>query len=690
MTPHEATQQGLAAQRAGRLAEAESHYAMALRLKPDFPLALEMMGILALGRRDLPAAQEWFGRAIAVAPPNSAGGACAGRGEIFLRLERWDEALKDFDLALAAGADAAATWNNRGLALNKLRRFDEALESYARAAALSPESGEIYNNRGDTLRELRRFDQALANFAQALRLNPVDWSAFHNRAVTLAQMGRIEDALHSYAQALQLNPDSAATLQARGNLFWRKKAALGPALADMDRLIALAPDFPFARGSRMRLALIAARWKDFDQEKALLDEGVRAEGLAVEPFVYFFLSDRPDDMQRCARIYSAARFPAQPPLWKGGMRKPGRIRIGYVCGEFRAHPTLYLMAGLFEAHDRDRFEIFAFDNGGGDESPLRARFEKAVEHLVDITRLSDREAAARIRALDIDILVDLNGYSDHLRAGIFAHRPACVQVSYLAFPGTLGAPYMDYILADRILIPPGEEKYYDEKIAWLPHSYQINDRKRTIAETPSRAEAGLPEQGFVFCNFNQVEKITPTTFSLWMRILKQVPDSVLWLIRPDALARENLKREAEARDVDPGRLVFAETLPFDRHLARLRLADLFLDGLGYGAHTTASDALWAGLPLITCRGNAFAGRVAASLLHAIGLSELVAEDGAEFEALALALTREPARLREIRERLAAHHDTAPLFDTDKQTRAIETAFSMMLERRAPESFLVPA
>jgi predicted O-linked N-acetylglucosamine transferase (SPINDLY family) len=249
---------------------------------------------------------------------------------------------------------------------------------------------------------------------------------------------------------------------------------------------------------------------------------------------------------------------------------------------------------------------------------------------------------------------------------------------------------MDYILADRILIPPGEEKYYDEKIAWLPHSYQINDRRRPIAETPGRAEAGLPELGFVFCNFNQVEKITPATFSLWMRILKQVPGSVLWLIRPDALARENLKREAEARDVDPGRLVFAETLPFDRHLARLRLADLFLDGLAYGAHTTASDALWAGLPLITRRGNAFAGRVATSLLHAIGLPELVAEDGAEFEALALALAREPARLRQIRERLAAHRDTAPLFDTDKQTRAIETAFSMMLERRAPESFLVPA
>ena len=453
----------------------------------------------------------------------------------------------------------------------------------------------------------------------------------------------------------------------------------------------IAPDFPFARGSLMRLSMTAAHWDGYETQKALLDAGVRADRPVVEPFIYLALSDRPEDLQRCARLYARARFPAQTPLWQGAPRRPGRIRVGYVCGEFRTHATLYLMAGLFEAHDKAVFEIFAFDNGGGDASPLRARFEAAVERIVDITGLSDAEAAGRIRAQDIDILVDLNGYSGNQRLGVFAHRPAPVQVSYLAYPGTLGAPYMDYILADPVVIPDGEEKYYSEKIIRLPHSYQINDDKRAIGETPDRAEAGLPEQAFVFCNFNHANKFTPASFTLWMRLLHQTPGSVLWLLAPDPLARENLRQEARQRGVNPDRLIFAETLPFEKHLARLRLADLFLDGLLYGAHTTASDALWAGLPLITCRGSTFAGRVAASLLQAVGLPELVSENAGDFEALALRLARSPQLLAGLRKKLAQNRDRAPLFDAGRTTRDVEKTWRMLVERRTarPESFAVP-
>ena len=687
MTPHEATEQGLKAHQAGQLAEAESRYAAALKAQPDFQPALHLMGLLRFQQQDFTAALQFFTYALTAAPA-SAAVLWAARGETLLQLDRAQESLGDFDKALAADPGLVAAWNNRGLALNALKRHDEALASFDRAIALSPMSAEPHNNRGDTLRELRRFAEALASFDRALAIRPDDPATLNNRAVALTMMGRTDEALACYDRALALNPDLPAALHARGNRLWSQKADLAGGLADLDRLMQVAPDFPFARGSRMRLAMTAARWKNFETEKKLLDDGVRANRPVIEPFIYLALSDQPADLQRCAELYARTRFPAQPPLWTGAKRRPGRIRIGYVCGEFRTHATLYLMAGLFETHDRQQFEIFAFDNGSGDGGLLRARFEAAVEKLVDIRELSDAKAAARIRAEEIDILVDLNGYSGNQRLSIFAHRPAPVQVSYLAYPGTLGAPYMDYILADRVVIPEVEEKYYNEKIAWLPQSYQINDAKRAIGEIPSRGEAGLPAEAFVFCNFNHANKFTPASFTQWMRILAQVPGSLLWLLAPDAMAMDNLRREANQRGVDPARLVFAATLPFEKHLARLACADLFLDGLPYGAHTTASDALWAGLPLLTCRGNAFAGRVAASLLAAAGLPELVTENAADFEALALRLAREPVLLSDIRKKLAQNRATAPLFDTTRTTRAIESAFDMML-KSPPQSFVVP-
>jgi protein O-GlcNAc transferase len=693
MTPHEATQHGLEAHQAGRLGEAESRYAAALAAEPDFHPALHLMGLLRFQQQDFAAAHHYLTRAIAAVPRHAAMAPLfASRGESLLELDRAEEALGDFDRALAADPRLVAAWNNRGLALNALKRHDEALASFDRAIALAPQSGEAHNNRGDTLRELRRFEEALASFTKALAIRPDDWAALNNRAVALTMMGRTDEALASYDRALAIQPDIPAALQARGNRRWSHKADLAGALADLDRLMQIAPDFPFSRGSRMRLAMTAARWKDFAAEKQKLDEGVRAGRPVVEPFIYLSLSDRPGDLKACAELYARMRFAAQPPLSAGGARKPGRIRIGYVCGEFRTHPTLYLMVGLFEAHDRTEFEIFAFDNGGGDDSPLRRRFEAGVENIVDIRPLSDAAAAARIHREGIDVLVDLNGYSGNQRLGIFAHRPAPIQVSYLAYPGTLGAPYMDYILADGTVIPQAEEKYFSEKIAWLPRSYQVNDDKRAIAPTPSRAEAGLPAEGFVFCNFNHANKFTPASFALWMRILAQVPGSILWLLGPHVLAQDNLRREAQTIGIDPARLVFAETLPFAQHLARLKLADLFLDGLPYGAHTTASDALWAGLPLLTCRGGTFAGRVAASLLLALGIPELVTENSADFEALALRLARQPQLLGDIREKLAQNRARMPLFDTRRTTRDIETAWRMMLARRdlPPESFAVPA
>jgi predicted O-linked N-acetylglucosamine transferase (SPINDLY family) len=354
--------------------------------------------------------------------------------------------------------------------------------------------------------------------------------------------------------------------------------------------------------------------------------------------------------------------------------------VGYFSADFSNHATLHLLAGLFEHHDRVKFEVTAFSFGPESQDPMRRRLEAACE-FIDVRERPDREVALLARERQIDIAVDLKGFTQDCRPGIFALRAAPVQVSYLGYPGTLGAPYMDYLIADRVLIPPESAQFYSEKIVYLPDSYQVNDAARVIAERVfSRAELGLPAAGFVYCCFNNNYKITPATFDGWMRILRQVPGSVLWLLEDNAGAAGNLRAAAEARGVSAARLVFAPRLPVADHLARQRAGDLFLDTLPCNAHTTASDALWAGLPLLTCLGESFAGRVAGSLLAAVGLSELITGSQAEYEALAVGLARDPGRLAGIRTRLAAQRLTAPLFNTELTTRRLEAAYEALVER----------
>ena len=362
----------------------------------------------------------------------------------------------------------------------------------------------------------------------------------------------------------------------------------------------------------------------------------------------------------CARTFVADRFPAAAtPLWRGERYRHDRIRVAYLSADFHEHATAHLIAGLFEMHDAARFELTAVSFGPETGDPMRERLRRAFPHFVDVRDRSDRDVAAMLRESEIDIAVDLKGFTANSRTGILALRPAPVQVNYLGYPGTMGAPYIDYIIADRHVIPPDHDIHYTEKVVRLPDAYQVNDATRRIAEpAPTRAEAGLPEAGFVFCCFNSNYKITPEIFAVWMRLLERVPGSVLWLLEGNPLASENLRAEAKRRGVAPDRLIFAPTLPADLHLARHRLADLFLDTRPVNAHTTASDALWAGLPLVTCVDDAFAGRVAASLLHAVGLPELVARDLEQYEAIALRVATTSSLRSELRARLAQNRSHA--------------------------------
>ncbi|MGH8662582.1 MAG: tetratricopeptide repeat protein [Burkholderiales bacterium] len=705
---------GVALHQAGRLDEAEALYRQVLRMEPRHATALTMLGTLHAQRRNPAEAERLFGMSLEVDPFQV--GALYNRGIVLTELKRFEEALESYDRANALKPDDPVILNNRGIALAELKRFDEALESYDRALTLNREYPDAYFNRGMVLSGLGRHEEALASYDRALATTPHDARALFNRANVLAELGRHREAIESYDRAITLVPDDPIAFNNRGNVLadlcrykdalecYERAIALKPdylealfnrgvalselkrfeeALASFERAVGFRPDFPYAfpyaLSSIFRAPQNLCDWYSYEETTDSIVGKVRAGKRAATPFHFLSLSDSAADQLQCSRIFAADKYPAaSQPLWRGERYRHDRIRLAYLSADFRAHATSFLLAGMFEHHDRSRFETIAVSFGADDQSEMQTRLEGALEHFVDVRNRSDAEVARLMRELEVEIAVDLMGYTQSARMGILALRPAPVQVNYLGYPGTLGSDHIDYILADRVVIPEDLHVHYAEKVVYLPDTFQANDSKRPIADyTPSRGEAGLPDKGFVFCSFNNTYKINPRVFDVWMRLLDQVQGSVLWLLKDSDTVALNLRREAKSRGVEPGRLVFAKRVKVQDYLARYRLADLFLDTLPFNAGTTASDALWAGLPLVTCAGAAFAARMAGSLLHAVGLPELVTQSLEEYEALAIALVREPERLRRIRDKLARNRLSYPLFDTARFTRHLEAAYEEM-------------
>ena len=716
---------GAALKELRRLDEAVASYDRAIALKPDFTEAYYNRGNALSDLKRLDEALASYDKAIALKPDHV--GAHYNRGIALKELERCDEALASFDKAISLNPSYADAYNNRGIALNELKRFDEALASYDRAVslnpgyadahnnrgaalkelrrldeavtsldraiALKPDYAEAYNNRGNVLTELNRLDEALGSYNKAISLNPHYADAYNNRGVTLKELRRLDDAVASYDQAIALNPGRAAAYNNRGYALKELKR-LDEALASYDKASSLDPDAAGLEGMRLHTRMLICDWTNFDAECANLTSSVKNRKATTQPWVFAGISSSPEDQLQCARSWVAEKFPpSQKTIWQGEKYRHDRIRVAYVSADFHQHATSYLMAGMFECHDKSKFEVAAISIGPQDNSEMRQRLKRSFGTFIDAVTLSDDEVASKIREREIDLLIDLKGFTQDARTNIFARRPAPVQVSYLGYPGTMGANYIDYIIADHTVISDEDRKFYSEKIAVLPDSYQVNDRSRVISDKAfSRSDCGLPSQGFVFCCFNNNYKITPHMFDRWIRILVQVDGSVLWLLHDNASAASNLRSAAAARGVSADRLVFAERLPLPEHLARHRLADLFLDTLPCNAHTTASDALWAGLPVLTCLGETFAGRVAASLLKAIGLPELIATPEA-YEQMAIDLAKHPEKLAVIKRKLAANRPTTPLFDTTAFTGHIEAAYTKMYERHqaglTPDHIVVP-
>jgi protein O-GlcNAc transferase len=662
----------------GRHEAALTSYEAVLVLRPDHREAqLKRCGVLTVFRR-FEDALVGYDRVLEAMPDDLE--ALFNRGVVLVALKRHADAVASYDRALAIKPDFVEVLNNRGLALWNDRRCEEALADYDRALALRPGYADAHYNRGITLAYLKRWHEALASYDRAIALNPESAKVFINRGVVLADLQRQDEALASYDRALEINPGLVDALNNRGGIF-RKMGLHERAAQDYLCLLELEPEYEHAAGNKLYSDLWTCNWKRFSESRAKLFDAVHSGKPAALPFQVVVLSDSGAEQLQCARTYAARKYPTSQPLWTGERYQHDRIRIAYLSADFRDHATTHLMAELFERHDKSRFEVSAWSFGPDVRDAMRARLQKSFEQFNDVRNQSDAEVATLLRVQEIDIAVDLKGFTDGCRPAIFARRVAPIQVNYLGYPGTTGAAYMDYIIGDSEVIPEEHDRFYAEKVVRLPDSYQVNDSGRLIAaQTCSRAEAGLPDSGFVFCCFNNSYKITPDVFAVWMRLLQRVEGSVLWLLEDNAAASRNLRLEAEARGVRADRLVFAPRLLPPDHLARHRLADLFLDTLPCNAHTTASDALWAGLPLLTCRGHAFPGRVAASLLRAIGLPELITDNLTDYEALALRLATTPALLADIKSRLAQNKTTHPLFDIDRYRRHIESAYGTMYER----------
>jgi protein O-GlcNAc transferase len=681
---------GLALAALKRPEEALASYQRALEINPRNIETLVNRGdaLCDLGRNDEAIAS--YDRALAIHPGSVA--ALVNRGLALREVGRFAEALASYERALAADPRNTEAYNNRGVVLQDLDRHREALASYERAIALRPDYAEAMFNRGNVLLVLKRFNEALTSYAGALAARPNFAEAHCNRGHALADLNRFAEALASYEQAAAAKPDYLEALSDRAAML-AKLERHGEAIAEYERLLARYPAAPNLPKELLGCCTAVCQWSNTDQLAAQVVASAVGGSAAVDPFMLLGLEGSASshlaaatNWLRLKKITSSARH------WDAASFPTDRLRVAYLSADYHRHATAHLIAELLELHDRKRFEIIGISFGPDDRSELRSRLVGSFDRFFDVSTRTDAEAAGLVRDLKTHIAVDLKGYTQHSRIGIMAQRPAPIQASYLGYPGTSGADFIDYIIADKIVLPFDQAPFYTEKIIHLPDSYQVNDRKRPVGRVAARADVGLPAGAFVFCCFNNNWKFNPPMFDIWMRLLGAVEGSVLWAFRHHSGVAANLRKEAAARGIDPDRLVFAPPLDLPDHLARLELADLFLDTLPYNAHTTASDALWMGVPVVTCLGSTFAGRVAASLVHAAGLPQLATSTLDAYERLALELATDPELLRSVRGSLKEQRSICPLFDTDRFRRHIEAAYMTMWENwrrgETPRDFAV--
>jgi protein O-GlcNAc transferase len=703
-----AMQQATALHQRGAVDEAGRLYEQILAAAPASFAPRHLLGVVRAQQGRNEEALALIGAALKTNPRDA--GALMNYGNILNLTGRFAEALASYERALAVQPGDPQVLNNRGSALTNLGRLEDALASFADAAASRPRYGDALYNQGNTLCRLERFAEAVGIYEYLLQLEPRHagalnnlgvalWSlgrvpealarhdaalavmpdfvsALNNRANALTKLRRFEESLASYQRSLAILPNQPATLESRAAILLRLKR-YRDALAAYEAILRADPAHRYALGGILTAAMNLCDWKTLERIRPLVKTAIAQQSAVLPPYMVLALDDDPALQLACGRNAVTDQLGARTPPAAPAPYRHDRIRVAYLSSDFCQHPVPALIVRLIELHDRARFEVLGISTGMDDGSAIRARIAKAFDQFHDVQARSPRDVAALLRKLEVDILVDLNGHTEGNNFEILGQRPAPVQVSYLGYPGSTGADFIDHVLADGIVAP--DAAAFSEDVIRLPDSYFATSYQWS-GDTPTRAQAGLPPDGFVFCAFNNSFKITAPLFDVWMRLLEQVPASVLWLLAANADFQDNLRREATARGVDPARLVFAGRADPDQHMARLGLADLMLDTAPFNGHMTSSDALWRGVPLVTMPGRSFASRVAASLLTAMEMPELITDSLQAYEALALKLAQGPALLKSLRDRIAKNRDTTALFDADRLRLNVEAAYIAMLEK----------
>ena len=696
----------------GQFLEAEAISLDILTLQPQHVDAIHLLGMLAFQVKNYPKAIDLINQSTAIFPDNPQ--FYSNLGAVFHEMKLNLVAVENYDKAIMLNPNFVDAYYNRAIALKELNQYDaaiasykhtilldpsyvsahynlanilnelnffsEAIHCYDQAIALKVDYAEAYLNRGAALKKLNQFDEAIINFDKAIAIKSDYTDAYTNRGMAQRALTQMDAAIISFGHALAIDPNHVDAYNSRGNTF-RDLQQLEAALIDFEQVIALKADYPYILGMLLFTKMQICDWQELEQYKVQLTEHLANNQKVIVPLSMLAVNGSAALQRKVAELFVTDKYPQDFSLGALNKRsKKDKIRLGYFSADFKIHPVSSLMVGVFEHHDRNKFEVYAFSINGTAKDEMRLRIQSACDHFIDVSGQSDEEVALLCRELELDVAIDLGGYTSNCRTRIFAFRVAPIQINYIGYPGTMGADYMDYIIADETLIPNNERQHYSEEIIYLP-CYQANDDKRFLSDPGfTRQALGLPEVGFVFCCFNNPYKINPNTFDCWMRILKQVEGSVLWLYANTQSTINNLRKEAILRGVGSERLVFAEAIPIPEYLARYQMADLFLDTLPFNGGTTASDALWAGLPLLTCTGEAFASRMAASLLTAIKVPELITDSQESYEALAIELATHPRKLGEIKAKLMENRLTTIVFDTSFFTGHLERAYRERYEK----------
>ena len=666
--------------KSGKLNEAEHVCNEILKADPNNPRILHLLSVIAFQIKNYSKSFDLISKTIEVNPNNAE--AYNFRGIVLVHLNKLQEAIQNWSHAIQIDQNYADAYNNRGNALIQLRKTDLALKDFEMAIEIKPNYAEAYNNKSIALKNLNKFDTALEFSNKAIEINPRYSEAYNTKGVILRKLNRLREASRNYDKAIEFNPNFSKAYINQGNiLLLTETKRLDLALENFIKALKINPNINFLFGKYIHTKSWLSNWNSIDEEINLLKKKIISEKKISTPFPVLSLIDSPELQKKNSKNFFETQFSEKNNLIPIAKRLPSKkIRIGYYSADFYNHPMSFLLVHLFELYDKSNFEIYGFSLENRENDDMRKRISKTFDKFVDVSLKTDIEIAKISREFNIDIAIDLMGFTRGNKFQIFIERCAPIQASYLGFPGTTGSNDIDYIFADKTLIPKTSQKHYTEKIIYLPNTYQVNDSTKKISKKFfTREELGLPKDAFIFCCFNKNYKILPNVYDIWMRLLKKVKGSVLWLFVEDLIAVENLKKEAIKRSVDVNRIIFAKRMPLEDHLARHKIADLFIDTFPYTAHTTCSDSLWAGLPVLTRTGESFASRVSASLLVAIDLPELITTTEKEYEDLALELANNKNKLEKIKNKLEKNKLIKPLFNTKLFAKNIETAYKVMYQ-----------